>query len=130
MELRRRKRIRAALLIEALVSFGLMFTVAITVMGLQAHARQARAKGRNLVAATCLARTALEQARAGGYDQLSFGDTSRTETVPLKRKELNLAENFLLTQSVRTGPLDNLKSVLITVKWNSGEVSIEGYVGR
>lgn len=117
-------------MIEALVSFGLMFTVAITVMGLQAHARQARAKGRNLVAATCLARTALEQARAGGYDQLSFGESSHTETVTLKRKELNLAESFLVTESVRTGPLDNLKSVLITVKWDSGELSLEGYVAK
>lgn len=127
---RRTKNRRGALLIEALVSFGLMFTVAITVLGLQAHARKARAKGRSIVAATCLARGVLDEARAADYDQLVYGETTRTEGVPVQREGVTVLQSFRVVQNVRTGPLEGVKSVVVTVKWDSGVVNLEGYVSR
>ena len=107
-----------------------MFTVAITVLGLQAHARKARAKGRSLITATSLARGALEEARALGYDQLSYGEESRTQHIRIQREENTVQQSFLVTQNVRTGPLNGVKSVLVTVKWDSGEVNLESYIAK
>lgn len=107
-----------------------MFTVAIVVMGLQAHARKARAKGRDIIAATCLARSTLEQAQSLGYDSLSYGESSFSQTIQVVRESRTFPEKFAIVQNVRTGPSDSLKSILVTVKWNSGVVNLEGYVAK
>lgn len=119
-----------ALLIEALVSFGLMFVFAITAFGLQAHARKARAKGRSIIAATCLARGVLDEARVQGYDQLAYGEIIRTERVEVEREGIKVGQQFEVVRQIRTGPSTDIKSVMVEVKWNSGEVNLEGYIGK
>lgn len=130
MVLRCRSENRGALLVEALVSFGLMFIVALAVLSMQAHARKARVKGRDIVAATCLARSVLEQARTTGYDSLAFGETSYTESIQVLRENRSIPEKFVVTRNVRTGPLSGLKSVHVRVRWHAGEVVLENYVGK
>lgn len=124
------RNITGALLIEALVAFGLMFTVSLVALGLQAHTRKARAKGRDIVAATCLARGVLEQAQSIGYDALPYGETNFNQTVQVVRENQSLPEKFVVLQNVRTGPSNTIKSIFVTVKWNSGVVNLEGYVTK
>lgn len=107
-----------------------MFTLAVTLMGVQAHARKARVKGRSVVVASGLARQALEEAQSKGFEGLSYGETSRKQSVQALRQGMALSESFTVVQNVRTGPLDSLKSVLITVRWSNGAVTLEGYVAR
>lgn len=125
-----RRNTSGVLLIEALVSFGLMLVVALTALGLQAHARKARVKARSVIAATSIARSVMERCRAQGYDALSYGETKSTEVVSLQREGMESKQTFQVIRSVNTAPIDGLKSVVVTVRWESGKVDLEGYFAK
>jgi hypothetical protein len=118
------------LLVEALISFGLMFTVALTVFGLQAQAHRARYKARNMIAATSFARQLLEEARDTSYDELSLGESKQERVVEFDRDGKPGKAQFFAVVEVRPGPLDDTKSVAVNVTWTSGKVDLETYVRK
>lgn len=121
-------RNRGALLIEALISFFLMFVVALTVFGLQAQARRAKGKARATVAANSFARQLIEQARSAPSDELSNGLwREQNRVVRYRAGETDGVVRMVGTVRVSDGPATSLKSVLATVTWHSGTVTLEAY---
>ena len=115
---------------EALISFALMFTVALVAMGLQAQAYRAKEKARNMAAATSLARQTLEQARAVTYDKLEIGETHQQHVINFTRGRVTGAARFKATRVVSSGPAEGLKSIWVEVTWQSGQVDVEGLVSE
>ena len=123
-------RLRGALLVEALVSFFLMFCVSLAVFGLQAQARKAKTKARAGFAATVFAREVLEDARVIPYDELSNGSEIFRKTLTHTGPKSNGVIRLEAQREVKDGPVTDLKKISITVRWASGQVHLAALIGR
>lgn len=128
--MRGKSRYRGALLVEALIAFFLMFCVSLAVFGLQAQARKAKSKARASFAATAFAREVLEDARAIPYDNLSLGKETFRKTLTHSSPQSNGVIRLEAEREVKEGPVDALRLITIRVSWSSGQVSLEGFVGK
>lgn len=105
-----------------------MFVVALTVFGLQAQARRAKGKARATVTANSFARQLIEQARSAPSDELSNGLwREQNRVVRYRAGETEGVVRMVGTVRVSDGPAPNVKSILATVIWNSGTVTLEAY---
>jgi len=111
------------------VSFALMFSVALTVAALQAHAHGAKEKARNMAIGTSFARQILEETRSTSFEKIEYGKTEQSRVVTFTRGKNAGQSKFLGTRLVEKTEVAGHKSVQVTVSWNSGSVDLEGYVG-
>lgn len=111
------RRVRGMTLVEVLVAFTLLvMTCALSFQVLAAtRASQARSEAR--ASAASVARTVLEQSRAGNFDNLA----SRTGalTLPVVRNGVALNQVYSYSLDVLTESAD-LKRVWVTVTWPGG----------
>ena len=121
-------RPRGILLIEAMVSFTLFMLTSIFFYGLLANSRAAQAKAEQTIEATAYARDLMEGARLKGYSSLSLGSQTGSRKLATSRRGVT-GQTVLTSQTtVANGPVSDSKSILVTVSWNQGRVSMETYV--
>lgn len=117
-------------MLEALISFALMFTVALLAMGLQAQSYRAKEKARNIATATAMARQTLEQAQMTRYDELDLGTSYQQDVTGFTRGKVEGNARFRTKRVVSQGPAQGLKNVWVEVAWKSGKVDLEGLVSK
>lgn len=121
-------RPKGALLVEAMVSFALFLLASLSFYGLLANSRRAEANARQTTAATAYARQLLESASLTGYSSLKVGSVKGSRTWATSRGGVAGQTVFTSTVTVYDGPGSEVKSVLVTVSWAQGKISMETYV--
>lgn len=111
-----------------MVSFAIFLLASVSFYGLLANSRRAEAKAAETVAATAYARQLMESTRVKGYETLKVGTESSTSTSATSRQGVAGQTVLKSTVTVYDGPGSGVKSVLVRVAWNRGEVSLESYV--
>lgn len=124
----RKRRQIGALLVEAMVSFAIFLLASVSFYGLLANSRRAEAKAAETVAATAYARQLMESTRVRGYASLKVGTESASSSFATDRKGVTGQTVLKSLVTVYDGPGSGVKSILVRVAWNRGEVSLESYV--
>ena len=121
---------RGALLVEALISFALFFVFSLTTYGLMANSRRGEAKARQQLIATSFAREKMEELRGQGFQSLAYGTNKGQDSVVGQRDDISQRRELTYVTQVNKGPLPTLKHLVVTVYWDSNELSLESYLGE
>lgn len=113
---------------EAMVAFTLFLMTSIFFYGLLANSRAAQAKAEQTFEATAYARELMEGARQKGYSSLALGSQSGSRTLATSRRGVSGQTVLNSLTTVSSGPVSDSKSILVTVSWNQGRISMETYV--
>jgi Tfp pilus assembly protein PilV len=123
-----RHNLRGALLVEALVSFMIFLVASIAFLGLMANSRRAETKATQMLFANSYARQLMEGQRAKSYSALKLGTVTGVKDFGVERGGVAGKTRMTHTITVTSGPETGAKSIVVSVSWNQGRVSLESYV--
>lgn len=119
---------RGTLLVEALVCFAIFLVASLVFYGLVATTHRSDAKARQILAANHYARQLLESAQAQGYSSLKVGTTTGQRDVSQIGRDTAGLTRLRSEVRVSDGPGLGVKTVLVTITWAGGRLTMESYV--
>lgn len=112
------------------MSFSLFLIASLAFYGLMANTRRAEAKARQVLLANAYARQLMEAQHVKGYSTLKLGTTKSQMAFSSQQGGVSGQTVMDTEVTVSEGPASGLRSVVVTVAWHQGRVSLESYVSQ